>query len=73
MRDLIWLTTNTSSDNDAVFMARAFGLTPWFWCSLWAVGAAAILAILPALLRAKYRQRPGERRFHRLTVNQGCF
>ncbi len=45
VRDLIWLTTNTGADNDAVFMARAFGLTPWFWALLWAAGAAAILGL----------------------------
>lgn len=45
VRNLIWLTTNTNADDDAVFMAKMFGLTPWFWAFLWAAGAAAILGI----------------------------
>lgn len=52
MRNLLWLTTNTGADNDAVFMARAHGLTPWFWAGLWALIAAGVLF---ASLRAYWR------------------
>jgi hypothetical protein len=52
IRDLVWLTTNTNADNDAVFMAQNFGLTPWFWALLWAAGALAILFVS---LRAYWR------------------
>jgi hypothetical protein len=44
IRSLVWLTTNTNADNDAVFMSQAFGLTPWFWALTWAGAAIAILA-----------------------------
>jgi hypothetical protein len=44
IRTLLFLTTQTAADNDAVFMAQAFGLTPWFWAILWAVASLAILA-----------------------------
>ncbi len=43
LRTLLWLTTQTTADNDAVFMARAYGLSPWFWAGLWAVAAVLIL------------------------------
>lgn len=52
IRGLVWLTTNTHADNDAVFMAQAFGLTPWFWALAWAAAAAAILGVS---LRAYWR------------------
>jgi hypothetical protein len=45
IRILIFLTTSTHADNDAVFMAQAFGMTPWFWALLWAAGAGAILVL----------------------------
>lgn len=43
LRNLLFMTTVMGGDNDAVFMARMYGLTPWFWAILWAVGACAIL------------------------------
>lgn len=52
MRELVWLTTHTAMDNDAVFMAQAYGLTPWFWALLWSAGALAILGLS---LRAFWR------------------
>jgi hypothetical protein len=52
IRDLLWLTTRTHADNDAVFMAERFGFTPWFWAILWAAGAVAILSYS---LRAYWR------------------
>lgn len=54
IRTLLLLTTATSVDNDAVFMARAFGLTPWFWALAW--GAASV-AILIAGLRVAWSGR----------------
>jgi hypothetical protein len=54
MRNLLWLTTNTAADNDAVFMAKAHGLTPWFWASLWAIIAAGVLF---TSLRAYWRSK----------------
>lgn len=43
LRNLLFMTTILGGDNDAVFMARMYGLTPWLWAILWAVGAGAIL------------------------------
>ncbi|HXG24802.1 MAG TPA: M50 family metallopeptidase [Chthonomonadales bacterium] len=43
LRNLLFMSTVLGGDNDAVFMARMYGLTPWFWAILWAVGAGAIL------------------------------
>jgi hypothetical protein len=54
VRDLLWMTTNTRAENDAVFMAQAYGLWPWFWAATWAVGAVMILG---ATLRAYWRER----------------
>jgi hypothetical protein len=54
LRTLLVLTTTTATDNDAVFMARSFGLTPWFWAGLW---AACSLAILVAGLRSYWSGR----------------
>lgn len=45
LRDLLFLTTRTTVENDAVFMTRMFGLTPWIWASLWAVMAVGMLAL----------------------------
>lgn len=45
LRTLLWLTTQTNADNDAVFMARAYGLAPWFWSLLWGAISGAILAV----------------------------
>jgi hypothetical protein len=45
IRTLVLLTTQTSVPNDAVFMARDFGFTPWFWALLWAAASAAILGV----------------------------
>ena len=53
VRDLLYMTTRTAADNDAVFMAQAFGLWPWFWAAAWALGAAVILG---ATLRAYWRE-----------------
>jgi len=52
VRDLLWMTTRTAAGNDAVFMARMYGLTPWFWAGLWGLFAVAILA---ASLKAYWR------------------
>jgi hypothetical protein len=52
LRNLFWMTTQTAADNDAVFMARAYGLTPWFWASLWALISGGIFF---AGLRAWWR------------------
>ncbi len=54
LRTLLLLTTYTSADNDAKFMAQAYGLTPWFWAGLWAIMAVLILG---ASLRAYWRER----------------
>ena len=53
VRDLLWMTTRTAGDNDAVFMAQAYGLWPWFWAATWAIGAVIILG---ATLRAYWRE-----------------
>jgi hypothetical protein len=45
LRDLVWMTTSSNVPNDAVFMAREYGLTPWFWAILWAGIAAVILGV----------------------------
>lgn len=52
LRNLVWITTQTNMDNDAKFMAQTFGLTPWFWAILWALGA---LMILYGTLRVYWR------------------
>ncbi len=52
VRGLLWLTTATEVPNDAVFMARTFGLAPWFWALVW---SAITLVILFAALRAYWR------------------
>jgi len=43
LRHLLFMTNILGGDNDAVFMARTYGLAPWFWALLWAAGACAIL------------------------------
>ncbi len=43
VRTLLWLTTSTGAPNDAVFMARNFGLVPWVWALLWAAFSVALL------------------------------
>ena len=53
VRDLLWMTTRATGGNDAVFMAQAYGLWPWFWAATWAVGAVVILG---ATLRAYWRE-----------------
>ncbi len=45
VRDLLYMTTQTAAGNDAVFMARAYGLTPWFWAGTWAIVAMMILGV----------------------------
>lgn len=45
IRTLLVLTTSTGMANDAVFMADAYGLTPWFWAGLWSILSLIILAI----------------------------
>jgi hypothetical protein len=45
LRTLLWLTSQTHADNDAVFMAQAYGLAPWFWSFLWAAISGVILAV----------------------------
>jgi hypothetical protein len=45
IRTLLFITTHTSIDNDAVFMARDYLLTPWFWAGLWAILSIGILAV----------------------------
>ena len=52
VRSLVWLTTATEVPNDAVFMAQAFGLAPWFWAIAW---SGITLAILFAALKAYWR------------------
>jgi hypothetical protein len=52
LRDLVWLTTNTNAPNDAVFMAREYGLFPWFWALMW---AGCSLVILGIALRAYWK------------------
>jgi hypothetical protein len=52
LRGLIYLTTSTAARNDAVFMTREYGFTPWFWAFLW---AGISLVILGAGLRAWWR------------------
>ncbi|NLI01687.1 MAG: M50 family metallopeptidase [Chthonomonadales bacterium] len=54
VRSLLWLTTATDVPNDAVFMARMFGLTPWFWAATW---SAVTLGILVLALRNYWRPR----------------
>jgi hypothetical protein len=54
IRTLLFLTTSTTLENDAVFMARAFGGPPWFWAGAWAMVSAAILV---GALRAYLRRR----------------
>jgi len=59
VRNLVWMTTHTRADNDAVFMAQAYGLAPWFWAFLW---AGCALAILWVALRAYWQEdRPALR------------
>ena len=53
LRDLWFLTTRGIGENDAVFMARQFGLTPWFWAALWAIIS---IVILGASLRVYWRE-----------------
>ena len=56
IRALLHLTFQTSAANDAVFMSREYGLAPWFWASLWAIGAVLILgASLRAYWRGKWK------------------
>jgi hypothetical protein len=45
LRILLYLTTNTHVDNDAVFMQQQYLLPAVFWASLWAVMAVIILAL----------------------------
>jgi hypothetical protein len=45
LRILLYLTTNTRGDNDAVFMQQQYLLPAVFWASLWAVMAVIILAL----------------------------
>jgi len=52
VRGLLWLTTATEVPNDAVFMARTFGLTPWFWAIVW---SGITLVILIGAMRAYWR------------------
>lgn len=52
VRDLVWMTTHTGMENDAVFMSQHYGLVPWFWAVVWAAASAAILA---ASLRSYWR------------------
>lgn len=44
LRTLLYATTQTRLDNDAVFMSQLVHLPSWFWAGLWAVIAAGILA-----------------------------
>jgi len=43
IRNLLYLTTATGADNDAVFMAKTYFMPPWFWAGLWAIIAAGVL------------------------------
>lgn len=52
LNGLVTMTAETSRANDAVFMARAFGMTPWFWAILWAGMGITIVALA---LRAAWR------------------
>jgi hypothetical protein len=53
VRDLLHMTTRAAGENDAVFMANAYGLWPWFWAATWAIGAVVVLG---ATLRAYWRE-----------------
>jgi hypothetical protein len=45
IRNLLYLTTATLADNDAVFMSKTYFMPPWFWAGLWALVAAGILFV----------------------------
>ena len=45
LRILLYLTTNTNRDNDAVFMSHAYGGPPAMWAVLWAGMALGILGV----------------------------
>ena len=53
VRDLLWMTTRSTAGNDAVFMAQAYGLWPWFWAATWALAAVVVLG---ATLRVYWRE-----------------
>jgi hypothetical protein len=54
VRNLVWMTTATNVQNDAVFMAERVGGTPWMWAVLWAGASAAMLVVS---LRAYWKGR----------------
>ncbi len=47
IRILLYLTTQTSTENDAVFMSQQYPLPPTMWALLWAILSIAMM--LPAL------------------------
>ena len=54
LRILLYLTTETNRENDAVFMSQQYAMPPIFWAILWSVIAIAMM--YPCL---KYYLKPG--------------